>query len=53
MTPLITDHNLDADDYEDLEHRYRTLENVLGTNTVPGLAHRDVCNRTDQLYEIK
>ena len=42
VTPLTTDHSLDADDDEDLEHRYRTLENVLGTNTVPGLAHRDI-----------
>jgi hypothetical protein len=41
-TPLSTDPNLDADDDEDLEHRYRTVENVLGTNTVPGRAHRDV-----------
>lgn len=42
VTPLTNNHNLDADDDEDLEHRYRMLENVLGTNTVPGLAHRDV-----------
>jgi len=41
VTPLTTDHNLDADDDEDVEHRYRTLDNVLGTDTVPGLAHRD------------
>jgi hypothetical protein len=41
-TPLSIDPNLDADDDEDLEHRYRTLENVLGTNTVPGRANRDV-----------
>jgi hypothetical protein len=40
--PLSDDPNLDMDDDEDLEHRYRTLENVLGTNTVPGRAHRDV-----------
>jgi hypothetical protein len=32
----------DVDDDEDLEHRYRTLENVFGTNIVPGRAHRDV-----------
>jgi hypothetical protein len=41
-TPLTNYPNLDADDDEDPEHRYRTLENVLGTNTMPGLAHRDV-----------
>jgi len=41
VTPLTTDHNLDADDDEDVEHRYRTLDNVLGTDTVPGLAHCD------------
>jgi transposase InsO family protein len=41
-TPLTTDPNLDADDDDDLEHRYRTLQNVLGTDTVPGRAHRDV-----------
>jgi hypothetical protein len=41
-TPLSADPNFDADDDEDMEHRYRTLENVLGTNTVPGRAHRDV-----------
>jgi hypothetical protein len=41
VTPLTTDHNLDADDDEDVEHRYRTLDNVLGTDAVPGLAHRD------------
>jgi hypothetical protein len=41
-TPLGADPNFDADDDEDMEHRYRTLENVLGTNTVPGQAHRDV-----------
>jgi hypothetical protein len=39
---LTTDNNLDADDDEDLEHRYRTLDNILGTDAVPGLAHRDI-----------
>jgi hypothetical protein len=37
-----TDPNLNVDDDEDLEHRYRTLQNVLDTNTVLGLAHRDI-----------
>jgi hypothetical protein len=41
VTPLTTDHNLDADDDEDVEHRYRTLDNVMGTDAMPGLAHRD------------
>jgi hypothetical protein len=41
VTPLTTDHDLDADDDEDVERRYRTLDNVLGTDAVPGLAHCD------------
>jgi hypothetical protein len=39
-TPLSTDPNLNADDEE--EHRYRTLNNILGMDAVPGLVHRDV-----------
>jgi hypothetical protein len=41
-TPLSADPNLDADDDEEAEHRYRTLENILGTNSVPGLVHLDL-----------
>jgi hypothetical protein len=41
VTPLSNDPNLDADDDEDVEHRYRRLDNILGTNAVPGMAHRD------------
>jgi hypothetical protein len=40
-TPLRSDPNLDADDDEGLEHRYRTLDNILGTNTVPGRIEHD------------
>jgi len=40
-TPLSNDPNLDADDDEDVEHRYRRLDNILGTDAVPGMAHRD------------
>jgi hypothetical protein len=47
-TPLSADLNLDADGDEDLEHRYRTLENVLSTNTVPRRAHCDV--EEDELH---
>jgi len=39
-TPLANNSNLDAYD-EGEPHRYRTLDNVLGTDAVPGLAHRD------------
>ena len=39
--PLSADPNLDADDDEEEEHRYRTLDNILGTDTVLGLAHCD------------
>jgi hypothetical protein len=41
-TPLCADLNFDADDDEDMKHWYMTLENVLGTNTVPWRAHCDV-----------
>jgi len=40
-TPLTTDPNLDADDDEGEVHRYRTLDNILGSDAAPGLAHRD------------
>jgi len=40
-TPLTTDPNLDADDDEEAEHRYRMLENILGSDAAPGLAHHD------------
>ena len=40
-TPLSGNPNLDADDDEDQEHRYRTLDNILGTNTVPGRMELD------------
>ena len=40
-TPLSDDPHLDADDDEDVEHRYRRLDNILETDAVPGLAHRD------------
>jgi len=39
-TPLSANPNLDADDDEE-EHRYRKLDNILGTDAVPGLANRD------------
>jgi len=32
-------YNLDADDEEGVEHRYRTLDNILGLDAAPGLAH--------------
>jgi hypothetical protein len=35
-TPLTTDPNLDADDDEEREHRYRTLDNILGSDAAPG-----------------
>lgn len=41
-TPLTTDPNLDADDDEGEEHRYRALDNILGSDTFPRLAHREV-----------
>ena len=40
-TPLSDDPHLDADDDEDVEHRYRRLDNILGTDAVPGLVHHD------------
>jgi hypothetical protein len=39
-TPLSTDPNLDDDD-DEVVHRYRTLDNILGTDASPGLEHRD------------
>jgi hypothetical protein len=39
-TPPSVDNNLDADDDEGVEHRYRTLDGILGADAVPGLAHR-------------
>ena len=39
--PLSDDPNLDAADDEDVEHRYRRSDNILGMDAVPGLAHRD------------
>lgn len=41
VTLLSSDPNLDADDDEVEEHRYRTLDNFLGTDAVPKLAHHD------------
>ena len=38
-TPLTIDLNLDADDEEGVVHRYRTLDNILGSDAVPGLEH--------------
>jgi hypothetical protein len=40
-TPLTTDPNLDADDDEEAEHRYRTMETILGSDVAPGLVLRD------------
>jgi len=40
-TPLSDDPNLDADDDEDMAHRYRRLDNILGSGAGPGLADRD------------
>ncbi|KAF0926554.1 hypothetical protein E2562_026042 [Oryza meyeriana var. granulata] len=40
-TPLSDDPNLDADDDEDVEHRYRRLDNIIGSDAIPGLADRD------------
>lgn len=40
-TPPSADDNLDTNDDEGEEHRYRTLDNILGTDAVPGLVHRD------------
>ena len=39
--PLSDDPHLDTNHDEDVEHRYRRLDNILGTDVVPGLAHRD------------
>jgi len=33
--PLSDDPNLDADDDEDVEHRYRRLDNILGMDVIP------------------
>lgn len=41
-TPLHDDPNLDADDDEEGEHRYQKLANILSTDSVPGLACRDI-----------
>jgi hypothetical protein len=40
--PDTTDPNLDADDEEERQHRYRTLDNILGVDAAPGLMHHDV-----------
>jgi hypothetical protein len=40
-TLLTTDPNLDADDDEEAEHRYRTLENILGSDASHGLVLHD------------
>jgi hypothetical protein len=39
--PLTIDPNLDVDDDEEAEHRYRTMENILGSDAAPGLVLRD------------
>lgn len=41
MTPLTTYPNLDTNDGEEGEHRYRTLDHILGMDAAPRMVHHD------------
>lgn len=41
VTPLTTYPNLDTNDGEEGEHRYRTLDHILGMDAAPRMVHHD------------